>query len=162
MQKNKDGVTSLMIASNNGEYNITRLLLKNGADSNIKANDGINALMLASQNGHFKIAQILIAFGTIVDAKSGNGSTAVILAERFGHNIIALFLLEHGATITKLQLSTYTQTLVTYRIQEIKRIQKSIEKEILRIFPSHTPYLAKLICEFSNGLENLEKFIDEN
>jgi ankyrin repeat protein len=48
-----------MYATENGNINIVELLLKRGADIDIKASDGRTALAIASKNGHKNIEELL-------------------------------------------------------------------------------------------------------
>lgn len=48
----QDGETVLMLASQNGHYQVVELLLKEHADVNCQLHDGVIALMLAHHKGH--------------------------------------------------------------------------------------------------------------
>ena len=49
----EDGVTALMLASQQGNDAVVSILIKEGnADANAARENGVTALMLASQNGH--------------------------------------------------------------------------------------------------------------
>jgi len=58
-----DGVTALMIASENGDINIVKNLISAGADVSAKAADGTTALNAAKEEGNQKIVNILQSKG---------------------------------------------------------------------------------------------------
>ena len=62
--KRNDGVTALIMASQQGHTEVVKqLLAKKGVDVNGKANNGATALSLARQNQRMDIVTILIAAG---------------------------------------------------------------------------------------------------
>jgi uncharacterized protein len=82
MQRIMDGMTALMLASENGHINAMKLLIAKGSDVNIKNNYGSTALMFASQNGHFDAMELLISAGSDVNIMNNYGWTALILSLR--------------------------------------------------------------------------------
>jgi ankyrin repeat protein len=56
-------LTPLLIASNNGYYEIVKLLLTKGVDVDYHSGDNITAISLASRNGHNYIKFLLIRQG---------------------------------------------------------------------------------------------------
>lgn len=58
-QRNANDETMLMIAAQQGNGDIVSLLLKNGADTNLKNKEGLTALELAKQNNHEEIIETL-------------------------------------------------------------------------------------------------------
>ena len=55
----QDGATALILASQDGHYQVVELLLKEHADVNHQAQDGVTALILASENGHYQVIDLL-------------------------------------------------------------------------------------------------------
>ena len=76
---------------------IVELLLKHGADVNVKDNYGRTALIQAAVYGYTKIAEFLIKHGVNVNVKDNNGDTALIYAIRRGHTETANLLRRYGA-----------------------------------------------------------------
>ncbi|WPX40435.1 ankyrin repeat domain-containing protein [Akkermansia sp. N21116] len=83
-----DGETPLMSAANNGNADIVKLLLDNGANVNIKGNNGETALLWAAQtwsNTHYShknyrsVIEQLISKGADTKAENKNGETALTL-----------------------------------------------------------------------------------
>ena len=62
-------------------YDITHLLIKNGADVNAKQMQGVTPLHAAAHNGQTKLAKLLIDFGADVNAKMDNGQTPLFMAK---------------------------------------------------------------------------------
>ena len=88
-----------MRASQEGHVNISRLLIRVGADVNRKNNEGMNALMLASQRGHSDMALLLIKNGAVIDEQTSQGSTALMLACKRGHEKVVEVLVSMGAEL---------------------------------------------------------------
>ena len=62
------GMSSLMIASQNGYHDITiMLLLQHGVQINLRNTDGWSAVMLASWNCHIKTVETLLKYGAQID-----------------------------------------------------------------------------------------------
>ena len=97
--QNEHGQTTLMLACNNGHFQVAALLLKEGADVNICTNNGGTALMFASQNGHFQVAELLLKEGADINICTNNGGTALMFASQNGHLQVAELLLKEGADI---------------------------------------------------------------
>jgi ankyrin repeat protein len=68
--KDNNGYTALMIASENGHKEVVELLLNKGANINYKNDDGYTALMLASAKGHKNIVELLLNKGAHIDYKN--------------------------------------------------------------------------------------------
>jgi uncharacterized protein len=58
-----EGYTCLMMAAANGNEDLLRLLVKHGADVNLKSRDGHSALGLAEENGLESMVRLLISLG---------------------------------------------------------------------------------------------------
>jgi ankyrin repeat protein len=95
--KDKDGSTSLMIASERGDNEIARLLLENGADPNASDTKGYTALMFVSYSGNLEIAKLLVKKGADVNAMDKDGWTALMFASIEKKTEVADFLRKHAA-----------------------------------------------------------------
>lgn len=87
-------LSTFIIASENGNYEIAELLLDNGAqvDGTLDTKRR-SALMNASMNGHYKTAELLLNNGADFDLQDSCGWTALMLASSLGHFEIAKLLL---------------------------------------------------------------------
>lgn len=164
--KEDHGITALMVCSQKGHTEIPKLLLSHGAEVNSMRNNGNDSLMIAAVNGNLENIEILLEHGADVNARNYGGITAVsmavAMANLFGNPTIAILLLEHGAMPETLSAAMRPIiTAINYRIQEMNQIRESIKNEMLLIFPNHTPLVAKIISQFTNGLENLKKIAAE-
>ena len=110
------GRTALMLASKAGHEEIVetllsagangsqdghskggQVLLKRGADPNIRKKDGATALMYASQNGHSEVVQILLKGGADPNIRKKGEVTALMYASQNGHSEVVQILLKGGA-----------------------------------------------------------------
>ncbi len=88
----------LLAAARDGQVEVVRSLLEDGANVNAARGDGLTALHLAAEAGHRAVAEALVAAGAAVDAGTRiGGYTPLQMAARGGHGGVALHLLEAGA-----------------------------------------------------------------
>lgn len=100
-----DGVTALMLASQNGEEHAVATLLSANADAAAVDSDRQTALMRAAFYGHAKVVAQLCKAGSgidgFVDAADAQGNTALHHAGRGGQEwVFDLLELKHGADST--------------------------------------------------------------
>ena len=93
----EDGATALMLASENGNLEVVRLLCEAGADKDKADKDGFTALILASSRGHLDVARLLCEAGADKDKGIVDGHTALIWASASGHLEVVRMLCEAGA-----------------------------------------------------------------
>jgi hypothetical protein len=92
------GFTPLIWAVREGHASAVRLLLKHGANPELRA--GVNSwtpLMHAVHKGQEAAALALVNGGAAIDATDGNGVTALIMAAGYGYSGIVQGLLKRGA-----------------------------------------------------------------
>lgn len=94
-----EGDTALIIASRKYYTKIVNLLIKNGADVNIKNNHGFNALCVAAFEGAGEIVDILVENGSDINEKGQLGSTALLSAVVHSDYDSIELLMECGADI---------------------------------------------------------------
>ena len=94
------GNTLLMLASYNGQLEMTRVLLENGGDPQLANDMGQIPLAGAAFKGDTKMTQLLIEHGAEVNARMADGKTPLMFAAMFNRTEIIDLLLENGADIS--------------------------------------------------------------
>jgi ankyrin repeat protein len=91
--------TPLMYAALHGNIEKVEMLVRNGADVNLRDWRGSTALIYACIKGWAKIVKIIIDAGAYPNIKDENGDTALICAARNGHTESGKLLVEAGADV---------------------------------------------------------------
>lgn len=91
------GNSLLMLASYNGNEEITQMLLEKNAEVDLLNDRGQTPLGGAVFKGFKKIVALLLDHGADIDADNGGGATPLMFAQMFGRNEIAELLIERGA-----------------------------------------------------------------
>lgn len=93
----------LRCAAVNGNLNIARVLIHNGANVNNMDRDGKTVLMNAALNGFEPLVKFLVSKGASVATKSEHGKTALDFAKSFDHERVIQFLHEQMEDYKKAQ-----------------------------------------------------------
>ncbi|KAH8687442.1 hypothetical protein BGZ60DRAFT_522102 [Tricladium varicosporioides] len=102
-----NGETAVMLASKLGNYDITKLLLDNGAKLHFRDHEnGATALQWAVEGGHARVVKLIIQHldmgklekerRMILRSRTSNGETATDLAKRAGNPAIEKLLEDYG------------------------------------------------------------------
>ena len=78
--QDREGLSSLAIASQYGSYKIVELLKQYGANVQLSTVDRSTPLMIACQNGHEDIAALLLNSQADPNVQNNKNNTALILA----------------------------------------------------------------------------------
>ncbi len=78
-------VTPLHSAAAGGHFAVAELLLKCGADPNLRQNGGFTPLHAAAQNGDVELLRMLLINGADLRIQSDDGKTALDMAKEAGH-----------------------------------------------------------------------------
>ena len=90
---------ALLSVAAEGDVEIAKILIANGADPNAKDEDNDSALLKAVARGNAPVAELLIASGADVNAENNFGWTAMLLAkDRARNDIIKLIEKVTGAS----------------------------------------------------------------
>jgi ankyrin repeat protein len=89
--------TPLYLASGEGHVEVSRILLKHGADAGAQNDHGSTPLHQASEWGHVELARVLIEHHAHTAAQDDRGWTPLRLASERGDVELARLLIEHGA-----------------------------------------------------------------
>ena len=102
--QDSDGRTPLCHAVNNGNIDIVRTLLKNGAEVDEITNEGQTLLHIASSKGYKEVVDVLLQYvsrnklNDFINAKtSSDGTTSLHIAAKNSFLDIVKSLLKHGA-----------------------------------------------------------------
>jgi ankyrin repeat protein len=167
------GETGLMIASRNGHLSVIKYLHSEVKCNNIfeKNNEGENLFMISCSEGHLHVVKYLIGEENWdkIDEKNFKDENVFTIATKNWSVKVNIFLMEHGfrpqeeenVRFRYVSEQFYTLLLrpfIKYRIHEINRIY-TIMKIIL---PDTELLIIDLISEFTNGLKNLEIFLENS
>ena len=98
-EKDEDGWTPLMFATDNGDYETVKLLIEYGADVNIQNCDGETALIISVICNSKRISSLLVKSGADINIKNNWGRDALMFAADFDFNKIGQNLLLNGANM---------------------------------------------------------------
>ena len=98
--RNKNGGTSLIIASDINDVSTVNKLLDRGANLKIQDIDGNTALHRAVINGNFQISAALVnADYKVLDVQNRDGVTALMYAILWDQTRLAMALIDQGARV---------------------------------------------------------------
>jgi ankyrin repeat protein len=97
--QNKHGRFPLLVAAENNQEEIVKILLKSTPPTAVEMKDssGRTPLSTAAESGHEGIVQLLLKNGANLETKDRFSRTPLLLTAKSGHEAIAQLLLEKGA-----------------------------------------------------------------
>ncbi|PAA80292.1 hypothetical protein BOX15_Mlig034192g1 [Macrostomum lignano] len=98
-KQTEDGITALIIASEQGHEIMIDSLIKARADVNLQQNQGGSPLHIASQNGHHKVIESLIKAEADVNLQDIEGSSPLYIASQKGHHKVIESLIKAQADV---------------------------------------------------------------
>jgi hypothetical protein len=110
-----------MAAARRRLYDITKDLLKRGADPNAATVDGYTALMYAAIEGQVDIAAKLLETGADPNARTANGETALMLAARTAWQPMVNLLVGKGLLVDLYQIDDNGRTAADHAEQALRR-----------------------------------------
>lgn len=127
-------MSPLMVAANDNNLEIVKILVEAGADVNLKnPENGKTALMYAAGNGYVEVCQFLIGSkGVLLNAKDKAGKTALMYAVFFARKDIVPLLIDSGANVNSrsdTDESALSIALKTGRMEIVKLLQDKGAKE---------------------------------
>lgn len=100
------GRSCLLLAVEDGFYEISVMLLENGADVDLRQpRDGATPLLRAAADGSPDLCSLLLRRGADVNAQTHSGTFALLMAALQGHGEVASVLMWHGADVNQVELS---------------------------------------------------------
>ena len=174
--QNENGLTALMMASDEGLSEVVELLLQNGADPNIRDKNGrtaIHYIMILDDretprpsekmmSDKLEILQLLIVKGINVNIKDRNGATALIIASIVGFTEAVKLLLHAGAD-PNVASSLPTHTIaITVLIFACLQMHSEVVKLLLqaKADPNHENALALMIAAEQGYLDIVQQLLE--
>ncbi len=151
-QRNKGGATSLHIACREGNFEIVKTLIDNGANVNIIDNEGWTPLMRASLNGNGEIVEILLKNGAKANLLNSLNESALIHATTSKCIKCIEQIIENGDLIKNMDIlvlkSQIADAFLIARSQENKSTQG-----ILELFLDYTSRMSPLVAKNSSTID---------
>ncbi|KAI5613430.1 BRCA1-associated RING domain protein 1 [Silurus asotus] len=126
MKRNHKGETPLHLAAIKGDVEMTRELLQQGADPNLKDHAGWTPLHEACNLGHVGVVEVLLQQGALINTPGYENDSPLHDAVRNGHVAVAKLLLEHGASTTVLNI---------FGLRAVDYAATPEIREVLSLFP---------------------------
>ncbi len=126
-QKNLGGATSLHLACREGNFEIVKVLIENGADVNVVDNEGWTPLMRAALAGNQNITALLLDQKAIASKTNLTGESAIIHAALSNCNECLNFMFEKFDFIQNMDIR-----LLKEQLTEAFVIARNHENEVMQ------------------------------
>ncbi|KAI1285660.1 Ankyrin repeat and KH domain-containing protein 1 [Halotydeus destructor] len=87
--------TALTIAADKGHYRFVELLIRRGAQVDVKNKKGSSPLWLACNGGHLDVVQLLVTSGADIDSQDNRKVSCIMAAFRKGHLKVVKWMVKH-------------------------------------------------------------------
>jgi len=94
-----DGMTALIWAAHNDNFEVADLLIKSGASAKVASRYGLTPITEAATNGDAAIIELVLKAGADPNTTLAEGDNALMLASRTGNPATVKVLLDHGAMV---------------------------------------------------------------
>ncbi len=160
------GTTALMTAAQDGDLNLVRFLLRQGADVNERDIGNRTALMFAAKKGYTAVARELIQYGADVNASIIRiNETPLMMAAFAGRAPMVALLLANGADLnakdyqekTALDVareqgnSASAQAIEDFIAKKRAERREEVSQAIQKARPEVYPVITEEIAEFEIG-----------
>jgi ankyrin repeat protein len=95
----ESGMTALMWAARDGDLELMRELLRQGADPRLQSVDSNTALGFAAMHGECEAIELLLSAGANANDRAYGGGTPLHLAVALGQSEAVQLLINHGADV---------------------------------------------------------------
>jgi len=139
--QNKEGWSSLMIATRYNQPEVALKLIQNGCELNLHNENGWSSLMIATRYNQPEVALQLMEHGCELDFKNDKGNNALTFAIKFDELEVVEKLIENGCQISgnenndsvKLNMKFLEKNaiLIHHVISFAKHIYEDFPKELL-------------------------------
>lgn len=115
-----------MIASENGNLEIVKLLTNHDADINYKDKEKNTPLILAAKNGQYHVISTLLKHGAAINAQNKEGESAIIVAAANAHvETVRMLLKKYDGVSKKVKESDKKNAQ-----EKVKTVKEKLEKEL--------------------------------
>ena len=118
--------SQLLEASYNGQVDLVRALLEEGADIN-KTTNGRTPLVEASDNDHLEVVRILLERGADINKTDAAGNTPLYVASEAGNEEVVKILLENGAETNKANNLKQTPLMIAVGYGNLEIVEALLE-----------------------------------
>eukprot|EP00833_Pecoramyces_ruminatium_P003156 jgi/Orpsp1_1/1177188/evm.model.c7180000060509.1 len=125
--KNRSGVTPIMIACSKNQQDIVEMLINHGANIHDTSSLNLTPLIFACQNDNVEIVDLLVSRGANINHQDENGSTPLIHAIRERNLNIIRYFIQHGADINVRDHSNQTPLIHACSTRYIDAIKLLLE-----------------------------------
>jgi ankyrin repeat protein len=95
----QDGWSPIFTAVDHDAVEAMRVLLRHGADPEIRSNNGNAAIHIAADRGYVRPIALLVSAGQSIDTPNADGNTPLMVAAWYGQVGVGRFLIGAGADI---------------------------------------------------------------
>ena len=144
---NDDKQTALFFACENGNTEVARYLLDNGASVDL----GAKPLIVAVRYNRYDCVKLLLQYHANANCTNTKGESPMSIALQKRHYSVVLLLVEYGVIPSPASLSNIAVQLLNHTEQEhAKAIQKLIDKNVINL-TSESTFLAAFGFAFKHG-----------
>ncbi|MCD4731028.1 MAG: ankyrin repeat domain-containing protein, partial [Bacteroidales bacterium] len=159
--KNQEAMTPLNLAAQEDQFEVSKFLLKKGADPLLGDNENSGPIHLAAISGSIRIVDLLQENRVDIDAKDDNGLTALHFALSRRQFEMAYHLVEQGADV-KLETNNGWSTLQFAAIGGNFDLVKQIVEKKADVNSSMENGYTPLFSAVSFGHTDVVKYLVEN
>ncbi len=111
-QQDEFGFTPLFYALNSNSLELMALLVRHGAQLDVKLYSGATPLLIVSQDGNLAMLKWLITQGADIQLKTNDGWTALMAASQKGHGAVVAQLLVAGIEVDARNSDDWTALMI--------------------------------------------------
>ena len=119
--------TSLLLSASNGNSEMVKYLIDNGADFNARNDEQWTALLYAASQGSFELVKYLVENGADVNAKQNREWTVLMYASSVGTFEMVDYLVGNGADINAENLEQETALILATRHGPLEMVKYLVD-----------------------------------
>jgi ankyrin repeat protein len=153
-----DGATALYLAALNGNDDVVKALINQGANVNVADHKGWTPLMSATKKGHLTTVQALLGAPRInINAQKSDGVTALYLAALNGHYDLVKALIDQGGDVSIGANDGWTPLMLAAEKGHLTTVQALLGAPDIDIDAQKLDGATALIVAAANGKNDLVK-----